>query len=162
MLKKKKMANRDYEQWLTSHKIKPTAMRLVALKTMDGFDSAFSVADIEQTLETADRSTLFRIIALFMENHLLHSIDDGSGTVKYSLCREDNLCYTEHLHVHFACTSCHRTFCIRDVHVPIVGLPSGFVLQDVNYVLKGLCVDCAKKRPDTENILETGRIVRHL
>lgn len=43
------------------------------------------------------------------------------------------------------CEECHRTFCLRHIHVPVVTLPDGFTQTSINYVIKGLCPECAEK-----------------
>lgn len=132
------------EKILAERNIKPTANRLLVLKAMLGFKSAFSLGDMEQELETIDKSTLSRVIRLFHENLLIHSIDDGSGSVKYSVCRSDCTCSVGDLHVHFYCDKCKHTYCIESVAIPDLLLPAGFRVDGVNFVLKGLCGDCSK------------------
>ena len=126
------------------HDIKPTANRLMILRAMWRGDEAVSLMQLERILLTIDKSTISRTLNLFLLNGLIHAIDDGSGSVKYAVDgdieRDD-----DEEHTHFACVKCGRTFCLKQVHVPEVPLPSGFQLQSVNYVLKGLCPECAEK-----------------
>ena len=107
-------------------------------------DEAVSLMQLEHILHTIDKSTISRALNLFLLHGLIHAIDDGSGSVKYAvdgdLERDD-----DEEHTHFACVKCGRTFCMKQVHVPEVPLPPGFQLQSVNYVLKGLCPECAVK-----------------
>ena len=132
------------EKILAERNIKPTANRLLVLQAMLGFKSAFSLGDMEQELETIDKSTLSRVIRLFHENLLIHSIDDGSGSVKYSVCRSDCTCSVGDLHVHFYCDKCKHTYCIESVAIPDLLLPAVFRVDGVNFVLKGLCGDYSK------------------
>ena len=77
----------DFEKILTDAGIRLTAVRLLIWRTIDTKTSGvFSLADTENLLPTIDRSTLFRTLSLFAEKHLLHEIDDGSGTQKYCIC----------------------------------------------------------------------------
>lgn len=131
---------------LTKREIKPTAIRLLVLRTMLQAKQTVSLLDLENLLETVDKSTLFRTITLFLSHRLIHSIDDGSGSVKYAVCHNDCSCIVADLHTHFSCECCHKTFCLENIPTPIVNLPGGFVLNSVNYVLKGLCPDCASKQ----------------
>ncbi|NDV59818.1 Fur family transcriptional regulator [Bacteroides sp. 519] len=133
----------EYEKRLEYRGIRVTAVRLLILKEMLTFSRAFSLADIEERLDTVDKSTIFRTISLFHEKLLIHSIDDGSGSMKYSVCSEDCMCALNDLHVHFFCTKCKRTYCLESIHIPKVQLPPGFLLENVNFVLKGLCGDCS-------------------
>lgn len=133
-----------YLDILKKREIKPTAIRLLALRAMMEFERAFSLLDLENYLDTVDKSTVSRTINLFLNHHLIHCIDDGSGSLKYSVCGEDCSCSIEELHAHFYCLKCHRTFCLRNIRVPTVQLPRNFTLESINYVLKGCCEDCSK------------------
>lgn len=133
-----------YLDILNHRQIKPTAIRLLILKAMTEFERAFSLLDLENYLDTVDKSTLSRTINLFLEHHLIHCIDDGSGSLKYSVCGNDCNCSVDELHAHFYCLKCHRTFCLRNIPVPTVKLPRNFTLESINYVLKGCCEDCSK------------------
>ena len=106
---------------------------------------AVSQLDIETTLDTVDKSTISRTITLFLAHHLIHSIDDGSGSVKYAVCEDSCNCVLKDLHTHFYCEKCQRTFCLENTHIPQIELPGGFMLHSVNYVLKGTCAECAAK-----------------
>lgn len=132
------------EEELKEHGIRPTAVRLLILRSIMKMDGAFCLYDIEADIPSLDRSSIFRALRLFTEHHLLHEIDDGSGFCKYCLCRcEDQ---EHHLqHVHFSCTSCGKTFCITNQIIPQVSLPEGFEFAEAEYVIKGLCPDCKNK-----------------
>ncbi len=131
-----------YEDKLAERDIKPTAIRLLVVRAMMDFERAFNLSDLELALETVDKSTLFRTITLFHDKHLIHSIDDGSSTIKYSVCSSDCMCSINDLHVHFHCEKCDKTFCLTSLRIPHVELPKGFQLSSVNFVLKGLCNQC--------------------
>lgn len=137
------MKEDEYISRLKARDIHPTALRLLILRTMAGFDRAFSLADLEEELDTVDKSTLFRTLTLFLAHHLVHGIDDGTGSLKYALCSSDCDCEIDDLHTHFYCTHCRRTFCLRGVAVPQVGLPDGFSAETINFVIKGICADCS-------------------
>lgn len=133
----------EYERRLEARGVRVTSVRLLILKAMLHHPQAFSLADMEDKLETVDKSTLFRTISLFHEKHLIHSIDDGSGSIKYSVCSTNCTCSLKDLHVHFACNHCKKTYCLESIHIPDVKLPEGFLLQSVNFVMKGLCDHCS-------------------
>jgi Fur family transcriptional regulator, ferric uptake regulator len=130
------------EKQLENRNIKPTAMRELVLKILSEQTSAFSLADIENTFEKADRATLYRTLKTFEENKLIHSIDDGTGSVKYGLCKETCQCNPEDLHVHFFCTKCKHTYCLNDISIPSIILPANFRLETINMVVKGMCATC--------------------
>ena len=135
------------EQVLLNAGIRVTAVRLLVWrKIRHGLHDAFSLADLETALPTVDRSTLFRTITLLADAHLLHGIDDGSGSQKYCVCHLDD---TRHClgHVHVTCRVCHRTYCLTDVKIPPVPLPTGFEQEETEYVVKGVCPACVNKKP---------------
>ena len=130
------------EQVLDNAGIRVTAVRLLIWrKVRHGFSDAFSLADLEAALPTVDRSTLFRTLTLLSEAHLLHDIDDGSGSQKYCVCHCDDP-HHHHGHIHLTCLRCHKTVCLRDVPIPVVSLPAGFEAQEAEYVVKGICSRC--------------------
>ena len=86
------MNENEYISSLKARDIRPTALRVLILRTMAGFDRAFSLADLEEELDTVDKSTLFRTLTLFLAHHLVHGIDDGTGSLKYALCSSDCDC----------------------------------------------------------------------
>ena len=135
-----------YLDKLALREIKPTAIRLLILRTMIRGNETVSIADIERYLPTVDKSTISRTLSLFLFHRLIHCVDDGSGSVKYAVCEDDCDCAVEDEHTHFYCEGCHRTFCLNHIHVPVVTLPDGFSLNSVNYVIKGLCPECADKQ----------------
>jgi Fur family ferric uptake transcriptional regulator len=135
---------KELEQKLLDRDIKPTAVRLLIFKAMVEYPQAFSLSDLEAVLEIVDKSTISRTITLFHNHLVIHSIDDGSGSMKYSVCNDDCQCELNELHVHFNCTHCHKTYCLESVSIPPVQLPEKFLLENINFVMKGLCDKCSE------------------
>lgn len=135
---------KELEQKLLDRDIKPTAVRLLIFNAMVEYPQAFSLSDLEAVLETVDKSTISRTITLFHNHLVIHSIDDGSGSMKYSVCNDDCQCELNELHVHFNCTHCHKTYCLESVSIPPVQLPEKFLLENINFVMKGLCDKCSE------------------
>jgi len=133
---------KDLESKLLKRNIKPTAMRELVLIVLMEQKVAISLSDLEQKFDKADKVTLYRTLKTFEENKLIHSIDDGTGSVKYALCKETCQCQPEELHVHFLCTTCNQTFCLNEIPVPSINLPVDFSLESVNMVIKGICANC--------------------
>lgn len=130
----------EAEHHLQAHGIKPTAVRVLVWEETCKQTETFTLHDMEQWMPHMDRSSIFRALKLFTEHHLLHMIDDGTGQQKYCLCRCEN---GEHInHIHFTCTKCGRTYCLEDYMIPMVEMPEGFVTEDVEYVVKGICAQC--------------------
>lgn len=140
------MKENRYVDILTQRNIQPTAIRILVLQAMMQANRTVSLLDLENLLDSVDKSSIFRSITLFLSRHLVHSIDDGTGSLKYAVCGETCSCDVEDLHTHFHCEECNRTFCLKNIPTPMVIMPKGFTLNSINYVLKGLCPDCAEKK----------------
>ena len=69
-------------------------------------------------------------------------MEDGNDIVRYELCHSHSEEEDEDIHVHFYCEHCHRTFCLNEIPVPHVNLPTGYRQTAVNYMIKGICPDC--------------------
>ncbi len=130
------------EEKLEDRNIKPTAMRLLVLRQMVENTAAISLKDLEAKFEKADKATLFRTLKTFEEKKLIHSIDDGTGSVKYALCEEGCECEPQDQHIHFHCVKCGETYCLTQSKIPPTQIPSGFKASSASIVYKGLCPNC--------------------
>ena len=133
------------EETLQNSGIRPTAIRRMIWNIIrHETDGVFSLSDLEEVLPTVDRSTLFRALTVFSDAHLLHNVDDGSGIQKYCVCHHDDTrrCMG---HVHLTCRICHRTFCLTNITIPPVPIPEGFITEETEYLVKGICSHCAGK-----------------
>lgn len=130
------------EQELKQAGVRLTAVRSLIWRTIrQKMLEPFSLADLQTTLLTIDKSTLFRALTLFTQHGLLHTINDGSGSNKYCVCYSND--HHNHVqHVHITCTRCHRTWCLEDVPIPDVPLPPKFIPTEAEYIVKAVCPDC--------------------
>ena len=135
--------DKELDNKLKFKNIKPTAMRELVLKVLTNQKTAISLPELEQKFERADKATLYRTLKKFAENKLIHTIDDGSGSIKYALCEDTCTCQPNELHVHFLCKKCGQTYCFKDMPIPIPQLPDGFRFENANYVVKGICSKCS-------------------
>ncbi|AXT62398.1 transcriptional repressor [Aquimarina sp. AD10] len=132
------------EQVLESKNIRVTAMRLLIYKFLAENQVAVTLSDIENAFEKADRTTLYRTVKTFVEKDIVHQIDDGTGIVKYALCEQDCSCEIEtDLHLHFHCNNCNETICLTEHKIPKIKVPNGFVSENINLVVKGMCDKCS-------------------
>lgn len=122
--------------------IRPTAVRLLVARMLANAETPLSLADIETALDTAPKSTIFRALNLFLEHRLVHSFEDGSGSLKYELCCGSEEHSVSDMHTHFFCVQCQRTYCFKSISVPVIELPDGFSMHSVNYMIKGVCSSC--------------------
>jgi Fur family transcriptional regulator, ferric uptake regulator len=134
----------DIRDILKKNHMSITDSRVQILDLFYQNEGALAHADIEKkTSDKVDRVTIYRTLQTFEEKGIIHSIPTADNTVKYALCKEH--CEEGHHHdnhVHFVCDQCNKTICLDDVLVPEVKLPPGFVPQQRNMVVNGLCGDC--------------------
>jgi len=131
-------------QLLESKGIRPTAMRLMTYKRLAELEVAISLGDLEKDFKVSERSTLFRTIKTFEEKAIVHQIEDGTGVVKYALCEENCECEVGNdLHLHFHCNNCNETVCLTEHKIPHISLPDGYITEDINLVVKGICEKCS-------------------
>lgn len=138
-----KNTDTDIGQILEKRKIKPTAMRIVVFGFLQKHNKPVSLKDLEGSLELTDRVTLFRTLKTFEDHKVVHSIEDGTGSVKYALCDDSCDCgYPQDVHVHFHCKVCGETECLPRVKVPAINLPDNYSPQEASVVVKGVCHKC--------------------
>lgn len=136
----------EIAEFLNSKGVKPTANRILVVRELIGASHPLSLADLEESLHPMDKSAVFRVLEHLSEKNLLHTIDDGSRSQKFELCsNQDHHTFTDQ-HVHFYCENCKETFCFEDISVPAIAIPEGFKPRAINYVVKGLCPECAAQK----------------
>lgn len=137
------MTNREIEERLEHRGVKLTAMRLLVYEELEKARRPLSLRELEDRMPTAERSTIFRALTLLLQHHLVHDIEDGSGSLRYEICTSDDHHEHDDRHIHFYCEHCHRTYCLHNTRIPQVELPEGFQMTSINYMVKGLCPTCA-------------------
>lgn len=134
--------------------VRVTSSRLLIYEAISEEKDTFSLGSLEEKLQSIDKSVIFRTLTLFREHRLIHSIDDGSGSVKYCLCHNYGHCQSEEAHCHFYCEVCGKTYCLSQDLIPKVPLPNGFMAKEVSYILKGICASCSKSPQHASQIKE--------
>ena len=139
------MKSQDMISRLESKGIRPTANRILVMKTLMGEQNPQSLSNLERKMVSMDKSSIFRTLTLFLEHDVVHAFEDGRGVLCYELCEEKGACDHHDGHIHFYCESCQRSFCMEDIHIPSFELPEGFYPHSISFVIKGECPDCRKK-----------------
>ena len=105
---------------------------------------ALAHGDIERKAgEKFDRVTVYRTLQTFVEKGIIHTIPTTDNSVRYALCK-DNCAGGHHHddHVHFICLQCGTTLCLEEVVVPEIKMRRGFSINEIEVVVKGICLDC--------------------
>ncbi len=136
------MIPQTIEEKLLLKKVKPTAMRLMVMEFFEKTKTAVSLRQVEDHFDYSDMTTLYRTLNTFVENKILHTIEDGTGVKKYAKCIQGCECTVDDLHYHFHCIKCEETICLIEKKVKTFELPDGFEMLEANMVVKGTCLNC--------------------
>lgn len=139
------MKQEDIDRLTELAGIRPSPVRTLLLRALDEADGPLSSQELEGVLETVNRSSITRTLALFVKVGLVHSVEDGSGAVRYELCHAVGSDTHQDLHPHFHCTVCGKTFCFDNIAIPNIDIPQGYIPTSINFVIKGKCPECAKR-----------------
>jgi Fur family ferric uptake transcriptional regulator len=140
------MKSDNNSEMLSRLGIKPTANRLVILEEMLKFNDTFSLNDLSGAIVSMDRSTIFRTLTLYLDRNLIHSAFGDNGSIRYYVCKNNGDCAPSVYKCHFYCEECGQTFNIESEHIPVIELPAFYAVREANYLLKGTCVACRRKR----------------
>ena len=140
------MNTTEATQRLEHKGIKATANRILVYRELARHGRPMSLADMENSMPQMDKSSIFRVLSLFLDHDVVHTFTDGRGVQNYELCHDDGACHHDDGHLHFYCEMCHRSFCLDDVPLPEIELPEGYAPRSVSFVIMGECPDCRKAR----------------
>ncbi|MEM9886087.1 MAG: transcriptional repressor [Bacteroidota bacterium] len=130
-------------QLLKENGLRKTTVRLNVLLEFLQSKQAYGQGDLEAKWEAIDRITLYRTLKTFEQKGIIHQAVDGSGKIKYALCKGDCSENQHHdHHAHFHCVACKKTICLEHISVPEVTVPANYQLHQSHLVLSGLCEVC--------------------
>lgn len=133
----------DIIEMLARAGVRPSPVRTLIIKELLEADRPLSAMELEERLDTVDRSSITRSLTIFAEERLVHIISDGSGSMKYELCKScthDSGHSDEH--VHFHCRVCGQTVCLQNAPIQVPTLPQGYEPEFTTFVITGLCPKC--------------------
>jgi len=131
------------EALLKEHGVKITANRLLVARELAASGRPLSLTELEQQLDTLDKSSIFRTLVAFKDAGVVHVLEDTGDGVRYELCHAHHHNEVDDdLHVHFHCIRCNRMFCLSEIPVPEVAVPAGYTVQSASHLLHGICPDC--------------------
>jgi Fur family transcriptional regulator, ferric uptake regulator len=129
---------------LRRNSLSVTESRKKILNLFLNVSGALAHGDIERKAgEKFDRVTVYRTLQTFVEKGIIHTIPTTDNSVRYALCK-DNCTEGHHHdnHVHFICLKCGSTLCIEDVIVPEIRMSKGYSVNEIEVVVKGICLNC--------------------
>ena len=136
------MEQTDIAAYFGKKGVKPTANRVLVLRSLQRACHPVCLADLEKELDTMDKSSISRVLALFLDHDIVHAFEDGRGVLHYELCGREGECNHSDEHVHFYCEVCRQSFCMEGLRIPKFDLPEGFEAHSASFVIKGECPKC--------------------
>ena len=140
------MERTDIAAYFENKGVKPTANRVLVLRSLQQICHPVCLADLETELDTMDKSSISRVLALFLNHDIVHTFEDGRGVLHYELCGRQGVCNHSDEHVHFYCEICRLSFCMEELRIPKFNLPKGFEAHSASFVIKGVCPKCKMQK----------------
>lgn len=132
------------DQILKTNQLSITGSRKKILGMFLNSPGALAHADIEKNAgEKFDRVTIYRTLQVFVDKGIIHTIPTPDNSIKYALCKDE--CSQGHHHdhhVHFQCKQCGNTYCLDEVTTPEIKLPKGYMPEQIEVVINGVCKNC--------------------
>jgi Fur family ferric uptake transcriptional regulator len=138
------MTNDEIIYHLEQKGVKSTINRILVMKTLMECHHPVTLSYLEQELGTMDKSSIFRVLSLFLEHDVVHAFEDGQGILNYEVCEHSGLCDMSDAHIHFYCEKCKKTSCLNEISIHELNLPEGYTSHSLSFVVKGLCPKCQK------------------
>ncbi len=99
---------------------------------------------IQDLKDSYNRVTIYRSLDKLVDEGIIHKIIDMDGVSKYAACHSCESEYDHnHNHVHFSCIRCQSVTCLEHV-IPSFELPKGYVMDEINFTVSGICPICSK------------------
>lgn len=92
--------------------------------------------------EKCDKSTVHRTLNSLFEKQVLQRVIIDHE-VKYALKTKHNqTSENNNDHLHFKCSKCNKLYCLTEVAVQDYSLPEGFVKEENQFLVIGICKEC--------------------
>ena len=147
---------RDARDILKEVGLKKTNGRILVLETLLNSDRPLVHEDILNKIgnENINRVTIYRILNQLLEKGVVHKIVVGDRKARFAVC--DHI-HFGHCHPHFSCKICGKVECLRDVTIlPSHELKTGYIIEEQEVYMRGICANCAKKIFNKNNKVKEG------
>lgn len=139
----------NYTEILRSRQLSLTQGRIILLKILAETHFPLSGKEIEEKIKgKCDRATIYRNLNLFASRGVIQRVL-AEDSVKFKLQAGKFTDNSQQDHVHFQCESCHKLFCLEDLHVRDFPLPEGFVKTENQFLIVGLCSNCNHEKKNS-------------
>jgi len=129
------------KEYLVDYQIQPTDERVEVVEYLMNHHTHPTGDEIYRGLvrnsSSISRATVFNTLKTLTEHAALHSLIIEDGVTHYDIDLYD--------HAHFRCTCCGKIYDIPIRRNASFNIPEGFLQTSTDYVISGLCPECASK-----------------
>lgn len=138
----------DYTQLLESACLEATASRLLIMEVIGSNNYPLTVTEVLHTVErtrSINRVTVYRILDLLVEKHLIERISAGGRAAHFGMAPNEH----HPSHPHFHCVNCGLMNCLSPESLTIhpENLQKTFPgrIQRIEILVEGICNTCLKQ-----------------
>ena len=132
----------DVSDILRLNGLKKTEQRLAIMEVLQRSSEPLTENEIREAAPAdCDRITLYRTLQTLIKADIVHRITVDNIAVKYALSVGQ-----KGSHVHFLCECCGRVICLDENTSNIVSLPPGFLQNECEVLVKGICDQCRLRK----------------
>lgn len=143
-------------QFIRARGSRLTSARVRVLAELMAADSALTHLElqkrVEEGAEPIDRVTLYRVLDWLDEVKLAHRVAGPDRIFRFSVHASQTP------HGHFRCIRCTRMYCLKEGGALLRGiktlLPAGFVGDEVELTVSGICGACAAAATEATTTIE--------
>ncbi|MBN2813145.1 MAG: transcriptional repressor [Bacteroidales bacterium] len=129
---------------LHRHKLKKTPVRLGIINALQQSGTPLAEGDIRKALgDIYDRVTFYRSIQTLLLSGIVHRIVADNTTIRYALKYNTDGNKRKTDHAHFFCRRCNTVVCLNEVSTRKYKVPEGFIAEQCEVIIKGLCNKCS-------------------
>ncbi len=124
--------------------LKATAPRLKLLGAIDAYEAAMPYSEIQETMQSIDRVTLYRTLDSLLNKGVIHKAYESGNKVYYAICDHYHCSEAahQHDHLHFKCTQCESVTCETPDKALQIAL-AGYKIHQISISLEGICKQCS-------------------
>jgi Fur family ferric uptake transcriptional regulator len=135
---------------LGSVSLRVTSVRTAVLGELLKYGRPVSHADLwrRKKIRAFNRVTVYRTLLSLQGKAIVHAVQGTDGVWRYCAhAPSQDQCPGNH--PHFVCKKCRRMSCLLGQTMPYVEVPEGTVVEAKQFVVYGICAECAAVREYT-------------
>jgi Fur family transcriptional regulator, ferric uptake regulator len=133
------------EAMIRETRARVTRPRVAVLAVLLAAERALTHHEVASRVERRldiDRVTIYRVLDWLVQSGLAHKIAGDDRVWRYNAADHTHA----RGHAHFQCNRCGTVICLDEFGAaPRVALPAGYISQQVDLTVKGLCARCVSR-----------------